>query len=70
MRASTATTPIGSAVTGYLSEQYNIRLAVEVNGAICLFGVLLAAAYLVLARRRAAAVPVVGSSSGLRWIGK
>ena len=45
------TTPFGSAVTSYFAETYDIRLAVTINAAICLFGLGLAILFL---RRRTA----------------
>jgi MFS family permease len=47
-------TPIGSAVIGWLSDRYDIRLAMEICGVMCLLGVVVAVAYLLLARRRVA----------------
>jgi MFS family permease len=47
-------TPIGSAAIGWLSDRYDIRLAMEICGAMCLLGVFVAVAYLLLARRRVA----------------
>jgi MFS family permease len=48
-------TPIGSAVTGLVSDRWDIRVALGVNGIVCVLGVLLAGVYSVVARRRAAA---------------
>jgi MFS family permease len=45
------TTPFGSAVTSYFADTYDIRLAVSINAAICLFGLGLAIVFL---RRRSA----------------
>ena len=45
------TTPFGSAVTSYFAETFDIRLAVTINAAICLFGLGLAILFL---RRRSA----------------
>jgi MFS family permease len=45
-------TPIGSAVIGWLSDRYDIRLAMQICGAMCLLGVFVALGYLLLARRR------------------
>jgi MFS family permease len=45
------TTPFGSAFTGFVSDLWDIRVALHVNGAMCLIGVVVACAYLVLARR-------------------
>jgi MFS family permease len=44
------TTPFGSAVTGFVANSFNIRLALEINAAICLLGLLLTAAFLRRAR--------------------
>jgi MFS family permease len=52
-------TPIGSAVIGWLSDRYDIRLAMEICGAMCLLGVVVAVAYLLLARRRSPRKPLV-----------
>src|SRR5204862_205699 len=49
------TTPFGSAVTSYFAETFDIRLAVSINAAICLFGLGLA---IVFVRRRAAQVKI------------
>ena len=45
-------TPIGSAVIGWLSDRYDIRLAMQICGVMCLLGVFVALGYLLLARRR------------------
>jgi MFS family permease len=47
-------TPIGSAIIGWLSDRYDIRLAMQMCGAMCLLGVGVAVAYLLMARRRVA----------------
>lgn len=47
-------TPLGSVITGWLSDRYDIRVAMEIDGIMCLFGVGVALAYLLLARRRVA----------------
>jgi MFS family permease len=44
-------TPIGSAVTGLVSDRWDIRLALGVNAGLCVLGVLLAGVYVVVARR-------------------
>jgi MFS family permease len=65
-------TPIGSAVTGLVSDHWDIRVALGVNGLVCVVGVLLAGVYVVAARRRASAAPaapdaeVPGVASGRR----
>lgn len=48
------TTPFGSAVTSLFADTFDIRLALTINGAICLFGLVLAALF--LRRRRSAQV--------------
>jgi len=45
-------TPFGSAVTGFVADTFDVRLALQINGAICLCGLAVAAALL---RRRSAA---------------
>jgi MFS family permease len=45
------TTPFGSAVTSVFADRFDIRVALSVNAAICLFGLLLAGLFL---RRRSA----------------
>jgi MFS family permease len=45
------TTPFGSAFTGLLADYWSVRVALELNGTICLVGILVACAYLGLARR-------------------
>jgi predicted MFS family arabinose efflux permease len=45
-------TPIGSAVTGLVSDRWDIRVALGINGIVCP-GVLLAGVYAGVARRRA-----------------
>jgi MFS family permease len=65
-------TPIGSAVTGLVSDRWDIRVAVGVNGVVCVLGVLLAGVYVAAVRRRASAAPhgadaeVPGAASGRR----
>jgi MFS family permease len=46
-------TPIGSAVTGVVSDHWDIRVALTVNAAVCVVGVLVAVVYVVLAHARA-----------------
>jgi MFS family permease len=53
-------TPIGSAAIGWLSDRYDIRLAMQICGAMCLLGVGVAVLYLVLARRRVSRGELVG----------
>ena len=43
-------TPFGSAVTGFVANAVTIRLALQINAAVCLFGLLLTAVYLRRAR--------------------
>jgi predicted MFS family arabinose efflux permease len=45
-------TPIGSAITGYLSDRWDVRVALIVNAAVCLIGVVVALTYLLFARSR------------------
>jgi MFS family permease len=45
------TTPFGSAFTGLVAGTWDVRLALEINGALSVAGVILACGYLVLARR-------------------
>jgi MFS family permease len=47
-------TPMGSALIGWLSDRYDIRLAMQICGAMCLLGVGIAVGYLLMARRRVA----------------
>jgi MFS family permease len=47
-------TPLGSGLTGWLSDRYDIRVAMQIDGLMCMFGVGVALAYLLLARRRIA----------------
>jgi MFS family permease len=51
-------TPVGSALIGWLSDRYDIRLAMQICGGMCLFGVLVAVIYLLLARRRLSPSPL------------
>jgi predicted MFS family arabinose efflux permease len=48
----TGTTPLGSAITGFMAERFDVRVAMVLNGAVALLGVGLAWVYLRLARRR------------------
>jgi MFS family permease len=43
-------TPVGSAVTGFVANSFDIRLALRINAAICLLGLGLTALYLYRAR--------------------
>jgi MFS family permease len=55
-------TPMGSAVTGFVADTLDIRMALQINGMICLAGLLVT--LLVLRRARAhAAVPLVAEST-------
>jgi hypothetical protein len=49
------TTPIGSAFTGLLSDRWGIRVALGIDGAVCLAGLGRACAYLALRPRRSSA---------------
>ncbi|HET6319485.1 MAG TPA: MFS transporter, partial [Chloroflexota bacterium] len=44
-------TPFGSAITGFVANTFDVRLALQINGALCLGGLAVAA---VLLRRRSA----------------
>ena len=44
-------TPIGSAMTGLVSDRWDIRLALGVNASLCILGVMLAGLYVAVARR-------------------
>ena len=44
-------TPIGSAVTGLISDRWDIRVALGVNAGLCILGVLLAGLYVAVAQR-------------------
>ena len=44
------TTPLGSAVTGFVANSFDIRLALQINAAACLVGLVLAIAFLRRAR--------------------
>lgn len=44
------TTPIGSAFTGFASDRWGIRVALGIDGTLCIAGVLVAIGYLVLSR--------------------
>jgi predicted MFS family arabinose efflux permease len=48
-------TPVGSAITGFVANAFDITLALQINATVCLIG--LAVATLVLVRRRAADNP-------------
>jgi MFS family permease len=45
-------TPFGSAITGVVANSFDIRLALEINATICLFGLALAGLFLFRARGR------------------
>ena len=45
-------TPIGAALTGFIAAGYDIRVAILVNGSMCLVGVVVAALFLRRARSR------------------
>jgi len=44
------TTPLGSVVTGFVANTFDVRLALQINGALCLVGLVLAALLLRRAR--------------------
>jgi MFS family permease len=58
-------TPIGSALIGWLSDRYDIRLAMQICGAMCLLGVGVAVVYLLAARRRVSRSDLVRVSARL-----
>jgi MFS family permease len=45
------TTPLGSAVTGFVADTFDVRLALQINAAVCLVGLLLATLFLRRARQ-------------------
>src|SRR5258708_29601125 len=45
------TTPVGSAITGFVANAFDIRLALQINAAVCLIGLVLAAVFLRRTRR-------------------
>src|SRR5437762_7080751 len=51
-------TPVGGAVTGFVANALDIRVALQINAAVCLVGLALAA---VLLRRRATVVRELGT---------
>ena len=40
------TTPLGSIFTGFIANEFDVRLALQLNGAMCLVGLVLAALFL------------------------
>jgi MFS family permease len=44
------TTPLGSLVTGFVANTFDVRLALQINGAMCVVGLILAALFLRHAR--------------------
>ncbi len=48
------TTPFGTAITGFVANTYDIRLALQINGAVCLVGLVLATALFRHSRARRA----------------
>jgi MFS family permease len=49
------TTPLGSAATGFVANTFDVRLALQINAAACLVGLVLALAFLNLKLRRSRA---------------
>jgi MFS family permease len=45
------TTPLGSGVTGFVADRFDVRLALQINAAVCLVGVAVAAWFLRRRRR-------------------
>jgi MFS family permease len=46
-------TPFGSTITGLVADSFDVRLALEINAGICLIGLVVAALFLLRARRKA-----------------
>jgi MFS family permease len=44
------TTPLGSLITGFVANTFDVRLALQINAALCLVGLTLAAFFLRHAR--------------------
>jgi predicted MFS family arabinose efflux permease len=62
-------TPAGSAVTGFVSDRWDIRVALTVNATVCLVGVLVALAYVIFARARGSSNSIWANPLRRWWIG-
>jgi MFS family permease len=59
-------TPVGGAFTGFVADTVDIRVALTLNGAICLLGLGVATLFLRRARRQADLLSSSASSAELR----